>query len=184
MHAGAKSRPTPVWGACLGWPVLHVLCSCRGSPASPLKQRSCSQLHQRLCHLGGLALSESADGSSHVSILSPMTAKIINRVVFLQGNPATEQHRVTFLWMGSAQCVAHGLFKGLFGAEQFRLPRIKRDPRLSILFSLYTVSFNKYNFQRYFIVSKCLSYSDHHRAASPGTKETFPVSLYGHCLQL
>lgn len=108
----------------------------------------------------------------------------MNRVVFLQGNPATEQHGVTFLWLGSAQHVAHGLFRGLFGAAQFRVPSIKRDPRLSILFSLNMVIFNKQNFQCYFRVSKCPSYSDHHRAVSPGTKQTFPVSLYGHCLRL
>lgn len=74
IHAGAKrSRPTPVLGCMSGLavrPVVHVLCGCRGSPASPLKQRSCSQLHQRLRHLDGLALSESARESSHVSILS------------------------------------------------------------------------------------------------------------------
>lgn len=147
IHARAKpSRPMPVLGCMSGLvvrPMLHVLHGCRGSPASPLKQTSCSQLHHLLCHLGGLALSESAGGSSHVSILSIRQQKTINRVVFLQGNSAIKQHGVTFLWMRSAQCVAHGLFKGLLGAAQFRVPSIKRDPRLSILFSLYTVSFNK-----------------------------------------
>lgn len=72
-----------------------------------------------------------------------LTAKIMDRVVFLQGNPAAEKHGVTFLWLGSAQRVALGLFKGLFGAAQSRVSSIKRDPRLSIRISLYMVSFNK-----------------------------------------
>lgn len=43
-----------------------------------------------------------------------LTAKIMNRVVFLQRNPATEQHGVTFLWMGSAVCCTWTLWRSVW----------------------------------------------------------------------
>lgn len=117
----------------LGWP---------SGPCCTYSQRSCTQLHQLLCHLGGLALPETEDGSPHVSILSTWQQKWWTELSSCK-EIQQQSNMVTFLWMGSAQWVAHELFTGLFGAAQFRVPSIKRDPRLSILISLYMVTFNK-----------------------------------------
>lgn len=131
MQEPSGADPRLCWAACLGW--LSGPCCTYSVDQGEVSQPSETEKLQptppaimppgRPCFIWKCTWKLPCEHPFY------LTAKITNRVVFLQGNLATKQHGVTFLWVGSAQHVAHGLFGGLFGTAWFRVPSIKRDPR-------------------------------------------------------
>lgn len=181
MQKPSRADPRLCWAACLGWPSGPC---CTYSVAAGGAQTA---LWNREA-----AINTTSNYATWVALLYlkvqmevPMWAsflpdrKIMNTVVFLQGNPATEQpfygwglHSVLHMDSSKVCLVPHN--SGFSASKEIQ------D------YLCYSLFIWKQNFQCYFIVSKCLSYSDNHRAASPSKKQSFlfnfmaPVSGSSH----